>query len=321
MQVHLLLRHHASSQATAAVMKRLMAGGVAADTMDSEGVPMICRVAAGANVPAVAMLLQAGAAAGAADTHGSTPLHYVAAGSIQQVEAVRSHLLPRANGAQPRSAPKRTRSSAPMPALNTQAHLVRASAPGRLAQRSRPSGAHVSLFQALQELAAAYSEVIELLAVRRLAASRCRPAALRCARCWLTRPHADWCCLCGHSAVALQAAGAPVSAQDNMGNTPVHEAARGAKMDLMKLLVSKGADLTITNAAGETPLHLAARYRSIQTVSCLVELGAPVRPCMQHPGAAHACRPPPAPARHVCTCWHCGGRRPLRVLPLQRLRR
>lgn len=74
----------------------------------------------------------------------------------------------------------------------------------------------------------------------------------------------------------VQEHGAGVTATDLLGNTPVHEASTGAKIDIMKQLVAKGADLSIANHAGETCLHVAARHKSTQTVSYLVKEGAPV---------------------------------------------
>ena len=75
----------------------------------------------------------------------------------------------------------------------------------------------------------------------------------------------------------VQEHGAKVTATDLLGNTAVHEASTGAKIDILKQLVAKGADLTIANNAGETCLHVAARHKSTQTVSYLVKEGAPVR--------------------------------------------
>jgi ankyrin repeat protein len=74
----------------------------------------------------------------------------------------------------------------------------------------------------------------------------------------------------------VQDHGAPVSAQDALGNTPLHEASTGAKIDIVKQIVARGADLSIANNAGETCLHIAARLKTSQTASFLAKEGASV---------------------------------------------
>lgn len=75
----------------------------------------------------------------------------------------------------------------------------------------------------------------------------------------------------------VQEHGAAVAATDRLGNTALHQASTGAKIDILKQLVAKGGDLSIENSEGETCLHVAARHKSTQTVSYLVKEGAPVR--------------------------------------------
>lgn len=65
-------------------------------------------------------------------------------------------------------------------------------------------------------------------------------------------------------------------AVDELGNTALHAAAMGAKVDILRQLVDQGADVQARNLAFETPLHVAARSRSTQTLHTLVKKGAPV---------------------------------------------
>lgn len=78
------------------------------------------------------------------------------------------------------------------------------------------------------------------------------------------------------STVVAQARGASVMAVDEAGNTPLHVAAMGAKVDILRQLVDQGADVQAMNDASETPLHVAARSRSTQTLHAIVKKGASV---------------------------------------------
>ena len=51
---------------------------------------------------------------------------------------------------------------------------------------------------------------------------------------------------------------ADVSVTDNNGETPLHRAAAGGHMDIVKLLVASGADVNAKTNRGGTPLHSAA---------------------------------------------------------------
>lgn len=77
-------------------------------------------------------------------------------------------------------------------------------------------------------------------------------------------------------------------AVDEMGNTPLHLAAMGAKVDILRQLVDQGADVQAINNGFETPLHVAARSRSTQTLHALVKKGASVwfcsLPCLPKQG-------------------------------------
>ena len=61
LQVHLLLRDHASSPSLLPWVTQLMAGGATADTADGAGVPMLCSAAAAGNKDVVKWLLDSGA--------------------------------------------------------------------------------------------------------------------------------------------------------------------------------------------------------------------------------------------------------------------
>jgi hypothetical protein len=53
----------------------------------------------------------------------------------------------------------------------------------------------------------------------------------------------------------LQRAGVPVNVKDTGGNTPLHYAAYGGSLELMKVLIEMGADVDIQNKDLRTPLH------------------------------------------------------------------
>lgn len=78
------------------------------------------------------------------------------------------------------------------------------------------------------------------------------------------------------SSVVAQARGASVMAVDEAGNTPLHVAAMGARVDILRQLVDQGADVQAINDAFETPLHVAARSHSTQTLHAIVKKGASV---------------------------------------------
>lgn len=170
LQVHLLLRDHASSPTLLLWMTQLMAGGVTADTADGSGVPMLCSAAAAGNKAVVKWLLDSGAYASAAATSGRGPLHYAAKGSIHHVEAIRESydLPPLFNGATPgpvtsSMARRSTGSTQPAAASTYVVSGRRTSADGAA---TRGQGAGVSLFQALKDVATAYAQVIDTLVVR-----------------------------------------------------------------------------------------------------------------------------------------------------------
>ncbi len=70
--------------------------------------------------------------------------------------------------------------------------------------------------------------------------------------------------------------GAGISAQDEMGYTPLHLAAKQGNLDVVKYLVEKGADVDVYQGGWgyNTALHLAAANGHLDTVKYLIEKGA-----------------------------------------------
>jgi len=65
------------------------------------------------------------------------------------------------------------------------------------------------------------------------------------------------------------------------GRTPLHTAAYGGKLNIVKLLLSCGADVNATTSTGSTPLHGGALYDHEAVVRLLVEKGANVKAANQ----------------------------------------
>ncbi|KXL50413.1 MAG: hypothetical protein FE78DRAFT_129746, partial [Acidomyces sp. 'richmondensis'] len=61
---------------------------------------------------------------------------------------------------------------------------------------------------------------------------------------------------------------------DYSGSTPIHLAATGPEVDVLRLLLQKGASVHIRNKAGRTPLFVAADVGSEAHVSLLLQSGA-----------------------------------------------
>ena len=55
-----------------------------------------------------------------------------------------------------------------------------------------------------------------------------------------------------------------LSCTDNLGNTPLHLAAKHNCVGAVSLLLTKGADCTLPNDSGRTALHLAAASGCIE---------------------------------------------------------
>lgn len=71
----------------------------------------------------------------------------------------------------------------------------------------------------------------------------------------------------------LHRAGVPMNAQDRGGNTPLHIAALGGELALVKFLVENGADVNLQNADKRTPLHYAAAYGHAELCAVLIQGG------------------------------------------------
>ncbi|UKZ79073.1 hypothetical protein TrVFT333_006824 [Trichoderma virens FT-333] len=66
--------------------------------------------------------------------------------------------------------------------------------------------------------------------------------------------------------------GANIEAKNNDGNTPLHDAARNGKADVTKLLLARGANIEAkNNDIGDTPLHLAAWNGKADMVKFLLD--------------------------------------------------
>lgn len=67
-----------------------------------------------------------------------------------------------------------------------------------------------------------------------------------------------------------------VDSTDNRGNTPLHYAIAKDRLDILKLLLGKEADVEAQNKEGITPLHQASYTGSIKMVTYLIDRGAQV---------------------------------------------
>lgn len=74
----------------------------------------------------------------------------------------------------------------------------------------------------------------------------------------------------------LLAKGADPTAADNLGVTPLHQAAHAGDPSMVRLLLDKGADPNAMDAKGDTPLMGAAGIGSVEAVRLLLAKGARV---------------------------------------------
>ncbi|MFC1452001.1 ankyrin repeat domain-containing protein [Verrucomicrobiota bacterium] len=70
--------------------------------------------------------------------------------------------------------------------------------------------------------------------------------------------------------------GANVNAKDNTGWTPLHWAAIEGPSQSVMLLVQNGADVNVMDNQGWTPLHRAAIEDNVETLDALLQSGAQV---------------------------------------------
>lgn len=72
--------------------------------------------------------------------------------------------------------------------------------------------------------------------------------------------------------------GAPVAARstNQMANTPLHAAAAGKHVSMVKLLIEHGAKVDAQQHGGWSPLHAAAQHGDLETARALVAAGADV---------------------------------------------
>jgi ankyrin repeat protein len=68
--------------------------------------------------------------------------------------------------------------------------------------------------------------------------------------------------------------GADLNALDNNGVAPLHTLAGSGQTEAARLLIEKGADIDIKNPVKQTPLNLAAEYGQEEMVKLLIENGA-----------------------------------------------
>lgn len=83
----------------------------------------------------------------------------------------------------------------------------------------------------------------------------------------------------GDIAGMLVAAGAPIDAQNEFGETPLHTACNShflspGILNVVKILISKGANCNIKNNEGQTPLHIAVRQENVELIKILLSGGA-----------------------------------------------
>ncbi len=80
----------------------------------------------------------------------------------------------------------------------------------------------------------------------------------------------------GEISMLLIEHGADVSARDVRGLSPLHAAAWRGNLDMVDLLIANGADVNARDQDGVTPLHAAALAGRKETVALLIENGAEV---------------------------------------------
>ena len=67
-----------------------------------------------------------------------------------------------------------------------------------------------------------------------------------------------------------------VSAEDELGQKPIHHTARTGSIEIFNLLMSNGAKINVENSFGWQPLHIATAYGHLTVVQRLLQQGANV---------------------------------------------
>lgn len=67
---------------------------------------------------------------------------------------------------------------------------------------------------------------------------------------------------------------ADVNGQDWLGNTPLHIACAGRKIEIVSALLKFKADVNIENRDGDTPLCIAASFGNPEVLRLLLDAGA-----------------------------------------------
>ena len=70
--------------------------------------------------------------------------------------------------------------------------------------------------------------------------------------------------------------GADINAKDNLGQTPLHQAARISNSKIAQLLIEKGADLNTRDKGGKTALYFALDRGNSTIAEILIKKGATV---------------------------------------------
>jgi ankyrin repeat protein len=70
--------------------------------------------------------------------------------------------------------------------------------------------------------------------------------------------------------------GVDINSRDDLGDTALHQSAKGGNIRIIKYLVEKKADLNIKNNDGKSPLHYAVSEANFEAVKYLVENGADI---------------------------------------------
>lgn len=73
---------------------------------------------------------------------------------------------------------------------------------------------------------------------------------------------------------SLIARGENIHEVDTAGNTPLHWAAIGGRLDSVEILIANNADVNIQNLKGKTPMHLACFFNRDKMVEAFIKAGA-----------------------------------------------